>query len=63
MNFCEKCGAKLEPGATFCVSCGNQIINTPVKPISSEDDKKGNTLGIISLICSFSTVAYTYIFD
>ena len=24
-NFCQNCGAKLEPGATFCGSCGNPV--------------------------------------
>lgn len=53
MNYCEKCGAKLESGATFCVSCGNKIISTPVKQVTSDDDKKANRLGIISLILHF----------
>lgn len=29
MAFCSKCGSELQPGAKFCASCGNQIIDAP----------------------------------
>ena len=56
MNYCEKCGAKLESGAIFCVSCGNKIVSTPVKSVNNQDDQNANKLGIISLILHFGAV-------
>ena len=67
MNYCEKCGNKIEPGATFCVACGNKLVNdVPVNNkdknyISPEDNKKANTLGIISIILYFFGPLISYI--
>jgi uncharacterized membrane protein YvbJ len=64
MNFCSKCGNKLQPGQAFCTNCGNKIgvnnqvvNNTPSnnqQTISPEDDKMANLLATLALILFFS---------
>ena len=30
MNYCSKCGNKLEPNTNYCSKCGNQLVNNYV---------------------------------
>jgi len=41
LNFCPKCGSKLAPDATFCISCGVNL--TERKKISELTSEKKNT--------------------
>lgn len=40
MNFCTKCGAKLEEGAVFCEHCGQRIV--PVNPSGNQGYPSAN---------------------
>jgi len=42
MNFCEKCGAKLNEDTNFCGSCGAKINRTATTTTSSEVSSKPN---------------------
>lgn len=35
-KFCSNCGAKLEEGASFCIECGTQVINTNGKQATNQ---------------------------
>jgi uncharacterized membrane protein YvbJ len=34
MAFCVNCGAKLDEGIKFCLSCGNAVSNVPNEPVA-----------------------------
>ena len=48
MNYCGKCGNKLEPNTQFCSSCGNKINNN--KTITLKESIISNILLIVSLL-------------
>ena len=48
MNYCEKCGNKLEPNTQFCSSCVNQINNN--KTITPKESLISNILLLVSLL-------------
>lgn len=59
--FCEKCGAKINPGDKFCPSCGakikakkEKVIDTNPEPnkVLSVFSKIGYPLGIASIPCA-----------
>ncbi len=36
--FCEKCGAKIENGANFCTSCGNEVLKVLINDVPDSDE-------------------------
>ena len=66
--FCQKCGAKINEGDSFCTQCGTPVeIETPKdNTVTNQTDKpkdvfdeniKGNKLCIISLILKYGVLA------
>ena len=43
VNFCDQCGAKINSGARFCSSCGNDLKNSSTQIISDKTIKVGVT--------------------
>ena len=49
--FCNRCGANIPDGSTFCPSCGNQFGNVAPKTPGLGLAIASMVLGIISLLC------------
>ena len=52
MNYCSRCGNKIEEGASFCPNCGIDLNNFNYNA-STPAPKKMNGLCIVGFICSF----------
>lgn len=44
MNFCNKCGNKIESGVKFCGKCGNQIISNQINNMSVNETQSSNVV-------------------
>ena len=57
MLFCTNCGAQNGDNDAFCTNCGAQlnapaeVVEQPVVEVVAAEEKKGNGMGIASLIC------------
>ncbi len=50
--FCHGCGARLDPAATFCSSCGRQVGSVPLMPTQGRIAGHVRLLGILWLAMS-----------